>query len=66
VRLVALIKALNITWSSVDMIYSNDDKYYFLEANRPGAHYWLDLFVGLDITQEIASEIVSRNMVETL
>lgn len=56
-RLVQLCKKLELNWASVDMIYSNDGNYYFLEANRPGAHYWLDAFVGLDISREIMQKL---------
>jgi glutathione synthase/RimK-type ligase-like ATP-grasp enzyme len=56
-KLIKMRELLDLSWCSVDMIYGKDKKYYFLEANRPGAHYWLDYFVGLDITKEIVDEI---------
>lgn len=56
-KLVAIAKRLQLTWCSIDMILSEDDRYYFLEANRPGAHYWLETFVGLSISKEIVAEI---------
>lgn len=55
-----LKEKLNLNWCSVDMIYSLDNNYYFLEVNRPGAHYWLDMFVGLDISKEIVDQIKKR------
>ncbi|AOM80044.1 hypothetical protein [Pedobacter steynii] len=56
-KLIALAKCLNLTWCSIDLILSEDDQYFFLEANRPGAHYWLETFVGLSASKEIVSEI---------
>lgn len=55
--LIMFVKKLNLVWASVDLIKSVSGEYYFLEANRPGAHYWLDMFVGLDITDIISSKI---------
>lgn len=65
-KLLKLKEKLGLNWCSVDLIYSTDHKYYFLEMNRPGAHYWLDLFVGLDITKEIADILLEKKIVEQL
>ncbi|MBW6484440.1 MAG: hypothetical protein K0B10_15465 [Vicingaceae bacterium] len=51
---------LNLNWCSFDLIETKSNQFYFLEANRPGAHYWLEMFVGLDITKEIALEISKK------
>ena len=59
-KLLSLCKELQLNWGSVDMIYGVDGKYYFLEVNRPGVHYWLNAFVGRDITKEIIMELKSR------
>ncbi len=56
-KLILLAKNLNLTWCSIDLILSEDDQYYFLEANRPGAHYWLETFVGFNVSKVIVSEI---------
>lgn len=52
-KLINLVSKLNLNWCSIDLIENPEGKFYYLETNRPGAHYWLDLFVGLDITKEI-------------
>ncbi len=65
-KLIKMNRMLNLTWSSIDLIYGTDNKYYFLEANRPGAHYWLDAFVGFDVSKEIVSEIKNRKLAEHL
>jgi hypothetical protein len=64
-KLLKVREKLNLNWCSIDLILGNDNKYYFLEANRPGAHYWLDPFVGLDITKEIIDELYKRNYLES-
>jgi hypothetical protein len=63
-KLISLSKKLKLNWCSIDLIYSTNNEYYFLEANRPGAHYWLELFIGLDITKEIVSELIDLEYVE--
>lgn len=65
-KLIKLKDKLNLNWCSIDLIYGTDDKYYYLEANRPGAHYWLDAYVGLNITKEIIKELNERNILETI
>jgi Biotin-lipoyl like len=64
-KIMALTKALNLNWCSIDMIYGVDNQYYFLEANRPGAHYWLDPFVGLDISAKIVEALLDLDLVES-
>jgi hypothetical protein len=66
IKLQKLKTELNLNWCSVDLIYGIDEKYYFLEMNRPGAHYWLDLFVGLDITKCIIDEVIERDLAEKI
>lgn len=63
-KLLVLTRRLNLNWCSIDLIYGNDDNYYYLEANRPGSHYWLEYFVGLDITREIIMKLMQMNCVE--
>lgn len=53
ITLLKIAKELNLNWCSIDLIENLEGEFYYLETNRPGAHYWLDLFVGLDITKEI-------------
>jgi hypothetical protein len=65
-KLIKFRNKLHLTWCSIDMIYSTDGNYYFLEMNRPGAHYWLDSFVGVDITKEIVNSLVEKKLVEKL
>jgi hypothetical protein len=63
-KLLSLSSKLKLSWCSIDMIYAPDNNYYFLEANRPGAHYWLEPFIGLDITREIVNELLARGLAE--
>ncbi len=56
-KLIKIKDALKLNWCSVDLIVDKKGEYYYLETNRPGAHYWLDLFVGLDISKEIVKHL---------
>lgn len=60
-RLVALVRRLGLTFSSIDLVKSTDGRHYFLEANRPGACYWLKPYAGLDIAKEMVK--FARGMV---
>jgi hypothetical protein len=66
VKLVKLQKKLGLNWMSVDLIFTNSGEYVFLEANRPGAHYWLDLFIGLDISKEIVLSIRDQGLIDKI
>jgi protein associated with RNAse G/E len=62
-KIILFKDRLNLNWCSFDFIYGLDDEYYFLEANRPGASYWLELFVGLEVGKEIIMAIKNENLV---
>lgn len=62
-KLFKIKNRLGLTWCSIDIIFSTDENYYFLEANRPGAHYWLDMFVGLDISKEIVETLLKNQII---
>lgn len=55
--LLNIVKRMKLNWASADLILDTEGNYYILEINRPGAHYWLDLFVGLDIGEELVKTI---------
>lgn len=63
-KLHKLGEKLDLKWYSVDLIETNDNEFVFLELNRPGAHYWLDLFVGLDISKEIVDYVANNKIVD--
>ncbi|MFO0665747.1 MAG: hypothetical protein U0174_17460 [Polyangiaceae bacterium] len=50
-----LLRALDLTWASIDFAVDRDEKHYFLEANRPGACFWLLPYAGLDVAAQIAA-----------
>lgn len=57
-------KKLDLKWYSVDLIDTSDNEFVFCELNRPGAHYRLDLFVGLDISKEIVDFVANNEIVD--
>jgi len=65
-KIIQIREKLGLLWCSIDLIYSKDGNYYYLETNRPGAHYWLELFVGLDIGKEIALVLKEKKLSDTL
>jgi len=64
-KLISFGEKLNIKWCSFDLIQTKDDQFYWLEANRPGAHYWLEVFVGLEIGNEIIDVLIEKNIVKS-
>lgn len=59
-KLLRFADALDLSYCSFDLIRGTDGLWYFLEANRPGATYWLLPFVGLDIPKELVLLIERR------
>jgi hypothetical protein len=59
-RLLLLMRRIGIAWGSFDLVKGKDGFFYFLEANRPGATYWLLPFVGLDAPRELARFVKSK------
>jgi len=64
-KIKKLMKELDLEWGSLDFVKAKDGKYYFLEVNRPGCHYWLELFVGLDMGRIMADHLVDVIKIET-
>jgi glutathione synthase/RimK-type ligase-like ATP-grasp enzyme len=63
-QLLQLGKQLQLNWYSVDLIFSTDNEYVFLEINRPGAHYWLDTFVGFDVSKVIVELVKEKKIID--
>lgn len=49
-----LAARLGLGLVSLDFAEGRDGRFYFLEANRPGAYQWLREFAGVDVSSEIA------------
>ena len=64
-KILKLMKILDLEWGSLDFIRSTDGKYYFLEVNRPGAYYWLESFVGLELGKIISEYLIEKVNIDT-
>lgn len=53
-KLVQLMKKLDLTSGSIDLIKGNDGQYYFLEVNPVGQYDWVSVYGGYDLDQKIA------------
>jgi len=58
VKLLELIKNLNLWYGALDMILTPDGRYVFLEINASGQWEWIEVLTGLEISKAIA-EILS-------
>lgn len=57
-KCIKLMESLNINFGAFDFIFSGDD-YYFLEVNANGQWLWLEIELGLDISQKLVQYLNS-------
>ncbi len=53
-----ITKGFNLNFSAIDLIYSTDNKYYFLEMNPNGQWVWVEEKVGFPIRDSIIDHLV--------
>ena len=56
-RLVQLVQAFGLVYSSIDLRYSKTDGYTFFESNPDGQYLWLGIETELPISQAIARRL---------
>lgn len=54
-KLLDFISLSELTTGSIDLIYSTNNKYYFLEVNPSGQYHWVSHNCNFDIEQHIAN-----------
>lgn len=59
-KLVELTKAMNLNMGIIDIIYSTDNKYYFLEINPVGQYDLISFVCNIDLNQVIAQQLISN------
>jgi hypothetical protein len=59
-KLTKLMKAINMNTASIDMIYSKDKKYYFLEANPAGQYEWNSQICNYNINKHVAKYLINQ------
>lgn len=58
-KCIILLKELNIFFGAIDLIKDKSGKYIFLEINPNGQWAWLDMEVGLNISEEIINYLTT-------
>jgi ATP-GRASP peptide maturase of grasp-with-spasm system len=58
--LTDLMQKINLNTGSIDMIYSKDKRYYFLEINPAGQYDWVDYLCNHNIDRHIANYLIKQ------
>lgn len=53
-KIINLMKKMNLNYGCIDMIYSQNNEYVFLEINNNGQYLWLEKALNLGISKQIA------------
>jgi hypothetical protein len=59
-RCATLTRNLGLGFAAIDLIETEGGDYVFLEANPNGQYLWLELMLGLDISEAIAAALARR------
>ncbi len=57
--LLLFMKSLNLRFGAIDMIYTPDGRYIFLEVNPSGQWFWVEEKIGLPICDALITELTS-------
>jgi hypothetical protein len=58
-RCVQLVAQFGLTYGTIDLILTPDDRYVFLELNSAGEYGWIEQVTGLPISEAIADLLMS-------
>ncbi|WP_157995074.1 MvdC/MvdD family ATP grasp protein [Peristeroidobacter soli] len=58
-RCVQLVAQFGLTYGTIDLILTPDDRYVFLELNSAGEYAWIEQIAGLPISDAIADLLMS-------
>lgn len=59
-KLILLNQRLGLTYSAIDLIQQKDEEFYFLEVNPVGEWLWLELELGLPISDDIIHNLTDK------
>ncbi len=59
-KCVKIVKSLGLKFGAIDMIYTPDEKYVFLEINPSGMWGWIEELTGLPISKAIAQLLANH------
>ena len=57
----AIVTRLKLNYGAIDMVYSNNDMYYFLEINPNGQWAWLEQITDLNLTKTFVDLLTDNN-----
>lgn len=60
-RCVQLTLSLGLTFAAIDLIETESNEYYFLEANPNGQYRWIEVELGLGISRAISDVLLERS-----
>lgn len=52
------MKSMNLNYGAIDMIYTPEKKYIFLEVNSTGQYLWLEKATGVNVSKQMAKLLV--------
>lgn len=55
-----MVKQLGLKFGAIDLVYTPDNKYYFLEINANGQWGWVQFMTGLKIKEAIADMLIDN------
>lgn len=55
-KLVRYMKEMNFRIANFDLVRGVDDKYYFLEMNRPGQWFFIEALAGIPVTKTLINK----------
>jgi len=58
-KLVQLVKSFGLVYSAIDLRYSDDRGYVFFESNPEGQYLWTEIEADLQISHEIATQLMN-------
>lgn len=59
-KCVMLVKGLGLQYGAIDMIYTPDNQYIFLEINPNGQYGWVEAKTGLNISEAVAKILADK------
>lgn len=62
-KLMNLMNNLGYNTGSIDMIYSTDKKYYFLEINPAGQFGWTSNICNYNVHKHIAQYLINQTQI---
>jgi len=53
----SLTKSFGLNFSAIDMVFTPNDEYVFLELNPQGRWLWLEKLTGIGVTSSLAKKL---------